>query len=215
MDNHRAALWCWFQHIPKDGKSNIIHIDRHPDTRYSRIGEWQKHMPDLWEIDINGYLNTSYETDYDVVPVFAWDNYLSLFLETYGHLVDTLLYATHDDGDPPRFDNAMKLDIWDLPGNFGYWLSEGQSKWIVNVDMDYFFCEQDECPKQMVSDSYVESLFRAISEKIRDRTVSVLTLCLSPECCGGWEASERLCEKACAVLGLDFKLPTENRDHSD
>jgi len=29
MDNHRAAMWCWLQHVDPNHPHAILHIDRH------------------------------------------------------------------------------------------------------------------------------------------------------------------------------------------
>jgi len=50
MDNHRAAMWCWFQHISTDRKYNLFHIDKHTDTLNSNIEIWKKHLPDMTNI---------------------------------------------------------------------------------------------------------------------------------------------------------------------
>lgn len=33
MDNHRAALWCWLQHITPGERLSLLHIDCHTDTK--------------------------------------------------------------------------------------------------------------------------------------------------------------------------------------
>jgi hypothetical protein len=50
-------------------------------------------------------------------------------------------------------------------------------------------------------------MFSTIADLLRQGKISVLTLCLSPEWCGGWPQAERLCSVACRVLGLKFALP--------
>ena len=89
MDNHRAALWCWFQHISADEKINLLHIDKHTDTLQSRLKEWVNACPDLWTIKLEEYLSFIHEKDAGQdVPLFRWDNYGSIFLEKYGDLVN-------------------------------------------------------------------------------------------------------------------------------
>ena len=56
MDNHRAALWCWFRHISEDSKVSLIHIDRHTDTLCSKIDDWVNKCPNLMTITIDDYL---------------------------------------------------------------------------------------------------------------------------------------------------------------
>jgi len=81
MDNHRAALWCWFQHLSQMQKYNLIHIDRHTDTLYSQIESWKEALPkNFTSTLLNTYLSYEYEGASTRVPVIRWDNYLSLFL---------------------------------------------------------------------------------------------------------------------------------------
>ena len=206
MDNHRAALWCWLQHIDQSKKYNIFHIDRHSDTQYSRIEGWKDNLPNLKNISINEYLSTTYKSANGIYPLFSWDNYLSLFLEVYGHIIDECYFSTHLRGDSPRCQNVRNIDVWEIPNNLEFWISESKNKWIVNVDLDYFFCKQGESEIVMLSDDYINSVFSAILKKIQDASIIVLTFCLSPDCTGGWAASEKLCEKIRKILNLDFHL---------
>ena len=38
MDNHRAAAWCWAQHVDPATSHALVHIDRHNDTLQSQLG---------------------------------------------------------------------------------------------------------------------------------------------------------------------------------
>jgi hypothetical protein len=81
----------------------------------------------------------------------------------------------------------------------------------VNVDLDYFFCDQGGLRKPMFSDQYVAAVFGAIAEMKRAGRIKCLTICLSPDegYSGSWEQAEQLCSTACQILELQFSLPTE------
>ena len=209
MDNHRAALWCWFQHIFENEKIDFIHIDKHTDTLQSKLDEWIKKCPDLWSIKLEDYLSLIHKNYMNSdIPLFRWDNYGSIFLGKYGHLVNRCIFATHKEGDKPNFKSAQQPDIWDVAGNLNYWIEDSKNKWIVNLDLDYFFYECDtEKYSIFLSDGYIEQMFCTIKKQLEDDKISCFTMCLSPECCGGWEAAEELCHKATNILGIDFKLP--------
>ena len=83
MDNHRAALWCWLQHIKKDEKYSLFHIDRHYDTLNSRMKEWLGVLPDLTKLSINEYLELKYLCEGTEANIIRYDNYLSIFLKKY------------------------------------------------------------------------------------------------------------------------------------
>lgn len=207
MDNHRAALWCWFQHLSKASKYNLFHIDRHFDTVYTRIEQWNEHLPNMYDISINDYLELDYDADFGNTLLFSWDNYLSIFLENYGDMINECVFATHEDGEKPRFDKCDCIKLWDIPKNMDYWLNNSRQNWIINVDIDFFFSETDGSQLFMFSDGYIESIFRPIAERIKDGKIEIFTLCLSPEYCSGWDESLIICDKICKILELDFKIP--------
>ncbi len=211
MDNHRAALWCWFQHLERDRKVNLIHIDMHTDTLYSQMETWLGICPDMWTIKINDYLDIMYKEPGNIqFPLFSWTNYASIFMEKYPHLLDTCIFITHGKGDPPKSSqfHLSQPDVFILPANFSYWLEDEDSQWICNVDLDYFFYEQEEgLSRELFSADYFNQVFHSVREQLESKKILVLTISLSPECCGGWETAERICDRACKVLGIDFHLP--------
>jgi len=209
MDNHRAALWCWLQHLSAKETYNLFHIDRHYDTLRSRIDEWADNAPDFAKQTISEYLKYTYKTDAGEVPLVRYDNYLSIFFESYSSYVKQCIFATHstDRMDAPNFSNYQEFAISQLANNLEHCFSETNEKWICNLDLDFFFCDYNDDRVIMLSDSYIEIIFEAIYKKYKDDTIKVLTVCLSPEWSGGWENSEKLCQKFCEIMGLTFALP--------
>jgi hypothetical protein len=108
MDNHRAASWCWCQHIQKDQAYSLLHIDAHYDTAlvHSQKEPWFKNLPDLWEADLDTVLSYSRPNALagGETPCVGWDNYLSLFMKKYPGVVDLeeSVFATQKQGDPPN-----------------------------------------------------------------------------------------------------------------
>ncbi|AJC44786.1 hypothetical protein SB85_02410 [Xanthomonas sacchari] len=210
MDNHRAALWCWLQEAGPEESIGLLHIDEHFDTLYSRIDEWLEHLPELRGLTISQYLALEYFPERSAVPLVRWDNYLSVYLERYAHQVKRSLFATHGVGDKPRVSVAMHVESRTLPGNLLYYLQEAPERWIVNVDLDYFFCN-DEAGNRclMFSPEYIASVFLAIRAHLDAGKVACLTLCLTPDegYTGGWAPAEAPCQTACQILGVPFSLP--------
>ncbi|MFC1942534.1 UPF0489 family protein [Chloroflexota bacterium] len=106
MDNHRAALWCWLQHIKEKEKYNLLHIDQHYDCLGSRMGEWIAALPqDIQKLTATEYACLSYvPPDHPLmkqVPIIWFDNYLSVFLKLYAKNIDKSVFATHGKGDRP------------------------------------------------------------------------------------------------------------------
>jgi hypothetical protein len=210
MDNHRAALWCWLQHLDLESPHSFFHIDRHFDCLGSRLDEWLAHLPQSWnKFSIQEYLNHSYEIKGfgldKKVPLFRWDNYGSIYLAVFGEALQRCYFATHHDDDRPNFQRACFPDLWDLPGNLDFWLEEeGAKPWVVNI-----FWHEHESPRIMVSEQYLEKCLSAVRRKMEDQTVAVTTIALTPTTnfTGGWASSEELAQHVLALLGIDFRLP--------
>lgn len=208
MDNHRAALWCCLQQVNLRQPHSLIHIDRHTDTLQSQMDEWIANLP-TWAAGIDQHLGKNYYCGGLNCPVIRWDNYLSIYLHEFGSNLTTLRFLTHDEGDAPNHDDTVCSPMWDLPKNISYWLSKEEAPWIVNIDLDYFFCDADGHPVRMVSDEYLEKVFAELKGALDRGIVGVVTLCLTPDSfTPGWDATEELAARVLAVLGAEFQLPT-------
>jgi hypothetical protein len=213
MDNHRAAWWCWLRHITAGNSFSLFHIDRHTDTLTSNLSLWLHHLPaQMRGVPLQQYLGYQANVNGVRCPVIRWDNYLSLFLEQEQHTMQSLCMATHQDGDPPNVPEGSWRDVavHDLPDNFAYWLEQSEN-WIVNIDLDYFFCTMpDGVNRRFLSDDFVQAICTALRTHLDSGRIKVLTICLTPDdggFCGGWTEAEALCEVMCKHLGLAFKLP--------
>ena len=209
MDNHGAALWCWLQHIDNVSKYELLHIDQHYDCLSSRIEEWLEALPpNLTNLTFEEYHNLSYRSFNGLgkTPIIRFDNYLSIFLKRYSSSLNKCAFATHIKGDQPSWDNKTEVTDFQLISYVSHSLDEGN--WIVNIDLDYFFYKnyEDEY-KRLHSDEYVEELFNKIAAIYDAGRITVLTLCLSPETCGGWGPAENLARRVCGTLSLPFQLP--------
>ncbi|XPV75453.1 MAG: UPF0489 family protein [Desulfovibrio sp.] len=205
MDNHRASLWCWMQHMKKDEMYNFFHIDRHTDALYSEKDQNCLNGRDIRDMDISEYLETGYEGDFfSTVPLFRWDNYIGLFHKNYQQQIANWCFATHNRGEMPEGLNPVQFHPWHFAGQQVY----GRGQWIVNIDLDYFVYKRGMNDfEPMFTDKFLDDFFAPIANFLESGNIKVLTLCLSPECCGNWEAAETLCSKACSILGIDFSLP--------
>jgi hypothetical protein len=214
MDNHRAAWWCWLRHLSNGERVDLFHIDRHTDTLSSNLPLWLQHLPaQMRGVPLTDYLDFQVTINGSLSATIRWDNYLSLFLEHEKGQLGQLYFATHHDGDEPNVPPGSYRDVspWDLPKNFDFWLGEG-SNWVVNIDLDYFFCEMEggEC-RRFLAPEYVEDLCLTIKKHLATGRIKVLTICLTPDdhgYSGGWASAEALCAEFCQHLGVvSFKLP--------
>jgi len=214
MDNHRAALWCWFQHIDKKEKINFLHIDQHTDTLQCNINKLIEKCPDdLSSLSLQEYLSYIFEKDTESsinpldVLLFRWDTYGSIFLGKFKSLIDNCIFITFE-GDEPNFDNILKPSEelhQTVVNNIDNFIEQSEHSWIVNIDLDYFFDESNQFEKRF-SDEYIEKLFITIKKHLQNDNILCFTLALSPEFCGSWEASEKLLANIVKILEIDFSL---------
>lgn len=209
MDNHRAALWCWQQEIDlHDKPHSILHIDRHTDCLGANLEPHLAEMPDLRGLSITDYLAAQVVLQCDTVPLFRWDNYLSIHLAAFGKQVEIIRSVDHDDGDAPEHSHCIRPRADELPENLFYWLQSAHSPWIINVDLDYFFCPtpltetDEEIWIPIYSDEYIETVFAQMKAALDSNLVAVITVCLTPSnFTPGWEECLELSRKIFKILG--------------
>lgn len=206
MDNHRAAMWCWLQEIKMNEKYDLFHIDRHSDTLYSNMESWLKIIPDLKRLSLNEYLKLSEKEG--KVPVIRYDNYLSIFLEKYSSLLDTCWFSTYLEGDKPKWNNLQTPTPKSLPSSFEYWLEQSPNKWIINLDLDLFFCDNEgDGQIQLHSNIFIKRIGRALKRQKDKGKIAVITIALSPEWSSGWKETKKVCSILTESMGINFQLP--------
>ena len=136
---------------------------------------------------------------------------MSRLLAYEKHRLGHVYFATHHDGDEPDLPEGLWCDVepWKLPQYFDFWL-EQSDKWVVNIGLDYFFCDAEDggCIR-FLSEDHVP-LCVAIKKNLDSGRIKVLTLCLAPDeggHSGGWTTAEALCAEFCKHLGVSFSLP--------
>jgi len=191
MDNHRAAAWCWAQHVRQGENHGLYHIDRHPDVFESDLRSCVAAVPNGVTMGIDQYLALTYSPPAGSgvrapIKVFRWDNYLPIHLDLNGLAVSPLIFATH------REDDIRQQD----------------KPWIVNVDIDYFFCTEEDTCVRFLADDYVDRLAEAIARLNADGKLAVVTIALTATdgLTDGWPQAEAIAERMCATMGLTFKL---------
>lgn len=206
MDNHRAALWCWLQEVDLGAPHSLIHIDRHYDALQSRLDEWMKHLP-IWSSGIDEYLGKAYQSEAGQCPVVRWDNYLSIYLESFARSLKKFYCLTHGDGDKPNYKYPLHEPASELPENLSSWLSEQEAPWIVNIDLDYFYCQFGSGHRRMLSDDYIDAVAEGLKDAMDRGAIGVLTLCLTPDSfTPGWADTEALAARLLKGLDLTFQL---------
>jgi hypothetical protein len=210
MDNHRLALWCWFQSISRNESYNLFHIDAHTDMASSANEIVAKKNIDLWSLSLNEY-QTLMQPEINT-PLFRWDNYIQVLLKHYPHIVkfgDTYS-ATFKVGSNESLSNDISPYrlLSDLNALMSGQKYINENKWIINLDLDYFYCGLPE-KIEMFSSEYIAGIAEALKLGISNGLIKVLTIALSPECCGGWENAEKTLDIFSKTLGIKIKLCDE------
>lgn len=204
MDNHLAAAWCWMQECDADTRYNFMHIDRHNDLGTNTPFDIYRHIKDNQHLSIDEYTNLSWTNEGNgiLVKAFKWDNYITQCMYLFPQWFWDVVFSTRTPlGRSERekllgeeihslsatellhyIDNNIRVDEDAEQLNEIVWRLS--SKWIVNLDLDYFFESFDDECFQILTDNYIIALAKRLRE-VRNR-IQVLTIALSPECCGNW-----------------------------
>ncbi|MBK8298682.1 MAG: hypothetical protein IPK91_15665 [Saprospiraceae bacterium] len=212
MDNHLAASWCWMQNIDPSKKYNYFHIDRHYDLLDSQIDSWLKALEsaefNFRDSSINELISINYNPlgiSSQLCPVFRWDNYFTILRRYYPDLINLTYFATHQDGDKSEEFEMYEPAIIELHGNINFWIDrKKENRWILNLDIDYFFTDNEDKCFQFLSDEYI--LLTAEEIKKSWDLIDVFTIALSPEFCGGWEESIRVAKLITNHLNIDWDI---------
>ncbi len=207
MDNHRMAAWCWANHIVENEKYTIIHIDKHFDTLGNQIKEWTSPIKNgLKGLSLVEYDNIEYQKNkFERYKIFRWDNYIPIFHHYYSNQITEYVFYTHNRGDIPTEleKHITHCPSYNLFNDLFDCFSESKERLIINLDIDYFFCSN---PKYFIlfSDKAIKRLVKDIVKLASDKK-NILTIALSPDCCGGWENSVDFIQKYFAKYDIKIE----------
>lgn len=199
MDNHRLALWAWLKTLNFDSctQYNFFHIDAHYDCDPA-ISDLP--LPDIKNLGLEQYMN--YPSAKTHSALFRWDNYVPVLLNHYKKNLNITYCATHNLGIKAQFDHEFQP--WDLLKYLENRFFDHKN-WIINLDLDYFFAREfKETP--LFHPTYMKKIFKALKTAHDDGLIDVMTVALSPECCGGWEQAETVLATFQQEFQLEFRL---------
>lgn len=198
-DNHLCAAWCWVQNQISEMKHSILHIDAHYDT----VGHCAcpvNNISELRKINFYEYKRLRHPNDHDC-SAFRWDNYLSIYQHLNAGLIEEIRFATHKLGEEPNF-SVLHIEPTDLINNIES-IPEG-GNWIINLDFDFFY-DKDQPRITTVDQAKLLSALKNLHDKSNK---SIVTVALSPECCGSWKTAENVLVEFSSVFGFPPFLPT-------
>lgn len=200
MDNHRAALWCWLRELAADEPYSLVHVDAHWDLADPRLNEEQlvalEEARSLEEFDT---IREEHPFCGDC-PAIRWDTFIAPLLYLRPKLQRGLFLVTQDFYDTAVWDRRFrKFTESNLLRHLG---KQRSGRRVLDVDLDYFFDRR----RQKAGVERTVSLFiKKLLEPLRSD--DVITIALSPDCCGGLGNSMAMCRAFCGALGI--QVPDE------
>ena len=187
MDNHLAAGWCWLQELSIDEKCCFFHVDQHEDLCDGGPIEQYNYIRENPHLSIDDYTMPEYNNGMQQMKVVRWDTYIKQMQHISPSWFDQCYFACPDTVReiPPYTDLPLNIiynaSAFELYNNVEHWMNITEERFIFNLDLDYFF---DSSGMRLFSDEYIKALASNIN--IAMDKIAVMTIALSPECCGGW-----------------------------
>lgn len=208
MDNHLCASWCWLQKTDPSKTYDLVHIDRHNDLLYpipSIKEDLEKANIDLKNTSFEEYLalKENHPDEPNIkVQLFRWDNYILNLNEVYNDFFGRKYFITKEPYPTNEFID-FEYSIEEFLSSFHHWLEDSKNGCIINLDIDFFYSQHKEFYK-LYSDELVKKVGKVLIDNI-DR-IDVITIALSPECCGGWESAFKTLKILNDVMDLEMEF---------
>ena len=201
MDNHRLAPWCWKTYFATTDDIFLFHIDQHTDDLGLIEDEIQYIADfDLIKSSLQDYRKLKMKYNDFEMPLIRWDNYLAFF-NNYFH-INNAMFAIHSSSRNPDLFKYYEASFFELPENIDYWI-EKEKNVILNIDVDYFFVNDGDDNILCFSDEYIIFVLLKIKKLKAEEKIKVVTISMSPECCGGWISAIRILGIIVKTLELD------------
>jgi len=204
MDNHRAALWCWMRELAENEPYNLIHIDEHWDLADPQLGD--EEFTALQEADtLEDFVAVRDPHPFGRgCPAIRFDNFIAPLLRLRPGLRQGLFHVSQ---------KLYQSAVWDerfrrcTEKNLIPQIRAAKvGRHLLNLDLDYFF-EDDPLllKRRRASDEVVSGFIRTLKGLLQPD--SVVTIALSPKCCGGYHNAVAVCGVVCK--SLEIEVPEE------
>lgn len=196
MDNHRLALWCWWQHLEASRRWTYVHVDRHYDALWLRFNPWKSDATAEHRHSLEAFRKARTSDGDDTFELYRWDTITSALWCLHGDMIGEVVLATADEGDNPQLPRSVHVRPWSLPGYLAHLAAADQEDGppcIVDVDVDYFaWHDLDGAYGQVFSDVYIRDLGRSLKAGLDSGQFGVVTVALSPSTTGSWLLAEHV-----------------------
>lgn len=197
MDNHRAALWATLKELNLKERYNYFHLDAHYDSAYHP----QEKFTDLaWIQQASLEQFIDYKSTVGEYALFRWDNYMPILFS--GEHFRRKVSMTHQIGINPCFQE--EFGPWELTRILDKVIVD-ELRWVINLDLDYFYAREFK-KHPMFSKEFIQNFFERLKYYYDQGDIALITVALSPECCGGWEQSFSILDQFNHTFNLDFSF---------
>lgn len=197
MDNHRLALWCWWQHLEESDHWHFTHVDRHYDALWQQFDPWPVHSQPIHRRDLGAFRSATITcAGDDDCELYRWDTITSALWSLHKESLLEVRFAGADEGDKPQIPRAQFYRPWSLPGLLQRVSAPAEHleyPEILDIDLDYFtYHDLDGAFGRVYSRAYLRTLATAIRDGLANDRFGVVTIALSPETTGSWALAEDL-----------------------
>ena len=210
MDNHLAAGWCWLNELNQEEQYNFIHIDHHGDLQcwgLDSVLDFFGHHPNP---TLEEYCNESYQWFNHALNVhenwklFGYSNYIKLIHRYRPNWFCECYFSTGQEEQDRSMNIVENINSQDLSRRISELLNNHNRQWIVNFDLDFFYDNDGDPEIIEINREYLHDILQAIAN--HRGNIAVLTIAMSPECCGGWNNAIHLLEQANNYFHLHFPM---------
>lgn len=208
-DNHLHAGWCWLQECNPNDEYNFFHIDAHNDLMSAPSAFIDSVVANM---SLKDY-EDSHPIKLNTIPYVNWANYISVVAAKYPQWFNNVCFSTQEKIESWQRDSLRSIPIYkfcdiDLAAQIetvilnasldsmdfidGFYEKRKPRKWILNLDLDYFFMKDWNGSPQYLTDEFVHVIGKQIVAAMN--RIHIFTIALSPECCGGWNNSFHILE---------------------
>ena len=196
MDNHRLALWCWWQHLDNEHTMwDFIHIDRHYDALWQKAWPWIQHYDSTHKSSLDTFRQARFSQQGDELELYRWDVITSALLTMDGDKIRQWIFVTAEEGAPPAIQQMQFVGPWDLPALLR---SLAKSNTEVPQQLSTLIGITSHISTMTVAldafaSQYLQEINRALIEGMANGRFDVVTIALSPSTTGSWQLAEELC----------------------
>lgn len=213
MDNHLAALWCWLQELDPEDSYSLVHIDAHWDVGNPYLDDNAiNELQEARTIEAFLAVRDPHSRAAKGWPAIRWNNFI-MPLPLMRPGLERGIFLGRELETECEFMQDKRIEVWHPDG---FWddfasgeMSRLKGRRLIDIDVDYFYGRVGGGWHQIFSDDFIIALLGDINSRLRPN--DIVTIALSPDCCGGIENSIKMCQLVCEMFNITIPNELRNR----